>query len=176
MRAQKQKPFSSTSIPRTFRVGSAPGSTRSGKSSKTSIPAAASNTIRFTELETRHRYAFGFEHNLLGLRATAIDAESGTKVEQRLQRLMKELGQAINESISDSEQIAEVIAKIKSGGYDVFLVLEATIGFNKREEEETKQSSLVNFRKSDPDFKVSPQDMKFLKSLRISIEHPDKPA
>jgi hypothetical protein len=53
-------------------------------------------------------------------------------------------------------------------------VLEATIGFNKREEEETKQSSLVSFRKSDPDFKVSPQDMKFLKSLRISIENPDK--
>jgi uncharacterized protein (UPF0335 family) len=98
-------------------------------------------------------------------------------VEQRLQKLMKELGQAINESISDSEQIAEVIAKIKSGGYDVFLVLEATIGFNKREEEEeTKQSSLVNFRKVDPDFKVSPQDMKFLKSLRISIDRPDKTA
>jgi hypothetical protein len=94
-------------------------------------------------------------------------------VEQRLQKLMKELGQAINESISDSEQIAEVIAKIKSGGYDVFLVLEATIGFNKREEEE---SSLVSFKKSDPDFKVSPQDMKFLKSLRISIDQPDKPA
>ncbi len=97
-------------------------------------------------------------------------------MEQRLQKLMKELGQAINESISDSEQIAEVIAKIKSGGYDVFLVLEATIGFNKRDEDETKQSSLVNFRKSDPDFKVSPQDMKFLKSLRISIDRPDKTA
>jgi hypothetical protein len=97
-------------------------------------------------------------------------------VEQRLQKLMKELGQAINESISDSEQIAEVIARIKSGGYDVFLVLEATIGFNKRDGEETNQSSLVNFRKSDPDFKVSPQDMKFLKSLRISIDRPDKTA
>jgi len=95
-------------------------------------------------------------------------------VEQRLQKLMKELGQAINESISDSEQIAEVIAKIKSGGYDVFLVLEATIGFNKREEEETKPSSAAPFRKSDPDLKVSPQDVKFLKSLRISIESPDK--
>ena len=94
-------------------------------------------------------------------------------MEQRLQKLMKELGQAINESISDSEQIAEVIAKIKSGGYDVFLVLEATIGFNKREEEE---SSLVSFKKSDPDFKVSPQDMKFLKSLRITIDQPDKPS
>jgi uncharacterized protein (UPF0335 family) len=98
------------------------------------------------------------------------------KVDQRLQRLMKELGQAINESISDSEQIAEVIAKIKSGGYDVFLVLEATIGFNKRDEEEAAQSSLVNYKKTEPDFKVNAQDMKFLKSLRISIDTPDKAA
>ncbi|MGA2990600.1 MAG: hypothetical protein ABSD88_09000 [Candidatus Korobacteraceae bacterium] len=90
---------------------------------------------------------------------------------------MKELGRAINESISDSEQIAEVIAKIKSGGYDVFLVLEATIGFNKREENETAEpSSLLDLRKSEPDFKVSSQDLKFLKSLRISIDTNDKAA
>ena len=90
---------------------------------------------------------------------------------------MKELGEAINESISDSDQIAEVIAKIKSGGYDVFLVLEATIGFNKREEEEASQSSLVNnFRRSEPEFKVSAQDLKFLKSLRISVDNSDKAA
>ena len=97
-------------------------------------------------------------------------------MDQRLQRLMKELGRAINESISDSEQIAEVIAKIKSGGYDVFLVLEATIGFNKREDDEAAETSSLNVRKSDPDFKVSAQDLKFLKSLRISIDTNDKAA
>ena len=42
--------------------------------------------------------------------------------------MMKELGEAINNSLSDSDQIAEVISRIKAGGYDVFLVLEATIG------------------------------------------------
>ena len=89
---------------------------------------------------------------------------------------MKELGRAINESISDSEQIAEVIAKIKSGGYDVFLVLEATIGFNKREDDEVAETSSLNVRKSDPDFKVNAQDLKFLKSLRISIDTNDKAA
>ena len=39
---------------------------------------------------------------------------------------MKELGEAINSSLSDSDEIAEVISRIKAGGYDVFLVLEAT--------------------------------------------------
>jgi hypothetical protein len=80
--------------------------------------------------------------------------------------MMKELGEAINQSISDSDEIAEVISRIKSGGYDVFLVLEATIGFNQREVEE-EEPTLVN-RKSPPDFQLTGQDAKFLKSLRIS--------
>ena len=48
---------------------------------------------------------------------------------------MKDLGEAINVSLSESEQIAQVIARIKDEGFDVFLVLEATIGFNKHDEE-----------------------------------------
>jgi uncharacterized protein (UPF0335 family) len=96
----------------------------------------------------------------------------GGHVNQRLKQLMKELGEAINESLSESEQIAEVISRIKAGGYDVFLVLEATIGFNKRDEQPAAgKPSLVNTRgKADPEFKVSAQDMKFLKSLRISVD------
>lgn len=88
---------------------------------------------------------------------------------QRLKQLMKELGEAINESLADSDQIAEVISKIKGSGYDVFLVLEATIGFNKREEAPAKPS-LVKSGKSDPEFKMNAQDLKFLKSLRITID------
>lgn len=93
----------------------------------------------------------------------------GGHVNQRLKQLMKELGEAINESLADSEQIAEVISKIKGSGYDVFLVLEATIGFNKREETPAKPT-LVKSGKNDPEFKVSAQDLKFLKSLRITID------
>lgn len=88
---------------------------------------------------------------------------------------MKELGEAINESLADSEQIADVIGKIKAGGYDVFLVLEATIGFNKVDEQPAGKPTLVgknasSSRTVDPEFKVNAQDVKFLKSLRISLE------
>ena len=55
-------------------------------------------------------------------------------MEDRLKELMQELGNAINESLSDSDRIAAAIGEIKRAGYDVFLVLEATIGFNKRED------------------------------------------
>lgn len=88
-------------------------------------------------------------------------------MDQQLKNMMKELGEAINQTISDSDEIAEVISRIKAGGYDVFLVLEATIGFNQREESE--EPALAN-RKSPPEFELTGQDAKFLKSLRISVE------
>ena len=55
-------------------------------------------------------------------------------MEEPLKHLMQELGNAINDSLSESDRIAEAIGEIKKAGYDVFLVLEATIGFNRRDE------------------------------------------
>jgi hypothetical protein len=56
----------------------------------------------------------------------------GGSMDPQLKQLMKELGDAINESLSDSEQISEVVSRIKEGRYDIFLNLEATIGVSKR--------------------------------------------
>ncbi|MBM3812739.1 MAG: hypothetical protein FJW20_14015 [Acidimicrobiia bacterium] len=88
---------------------------------------------------------------------------------------MQELGNAINESLSDSERIAAAIAEIKSAGYDVFLVLEATIGFNKREdgdeEGEMEAEQQTNIRFEGPGkLRWTSQDHKFLKALKISTE------
>jgi len=83
---------------------------------------------------------------------------------------MKELGEAINESLSESEQIGDVIAKIKTEGYDVFLVLEATVGFNKHSEQEEQPAPVL--ANSEPEFKLNAQDLRFLKSLRISLDDP----
>ncbi|HEY2169287.1 MAG TPA: hypothetical protein VGJ30_06650 [Candidatus Angelobacter sp.] len=89
----------------------------------------------------------------------------------RLKKLMKDLGEAINVSLSESEQIAQVIAKIKDEGFDVFLVLEATIGFNKHDEE-TAAPQLVSSRKknAEPEFSINAHDVRFLKSLRIATD------
>jgi hypothetical protein len=92
----------------------------------------------------------------------------GAIVDKRLKSLMEQLGEAINNSLSDSEQIAEVITRIKAGGYDVFLVLEATIGLNERDE--AAEPTPVNDRRPAADFQVTSQDVKFLKSLRIKVD------
>ena len=101
---------------------------------------------------------------------TAAGDLQGDAVDQQLKQLMKELGEAINGSLSDSEQIAEVVSRIKEGGYDIFLVLEATIGVSKQGERSTDKASLVSTLSSSPELKISDQDMKFLKSLRIKLE------
>jgi len=97
-------------------------------------------------------------------------------VDPQLKQLMKELGDAINESLSDSEQISEVVSRIKEGGYDIFLVLEATIGVSKQGDKSPDKTSLITTMSSNPELKVSDQDLKFLKSLRIKIDedHRDK--
>ena len=91
-------------------------------------------------------------------------------MDPQLKQLMKELGDAINESLSDSEQIAEVVSRIKDGGYDIFLVLEATIGVSKQGEKSPDKTSLVTTLSTNPEFKINDQDLKFLKSLRIKID------
>jgi hypothetical protein len=91
-------------------------------------------------------------------------------VDQHLNQLMKELGEAINESLSDSESIAEVFSRIRAGGYDILLVLEATIGVSKQGETGSDKTSLVSTLSTNADLKISDQDLKFLKSLRIKLD------
>jgi hypothetical protein len=92
---------------------------------------------------------------------------------------MQELGNAINESLSDSDRIAAAIGEIKRAGYDVFLVLEATIGFNKREEagEEEESGDTIEIdsqpepgRRRVGKIKLTSQDQKFLRALKIAID------
>lgn len=90
-------------------------------------------------------------------------------MDPQLKQLMKDLGEAINESLADSEQISEVVARIKESGYDIFLVLEATICVSKQDVPGTDKTSLVSTLSTNPELKVNDQDVKFLKSLRIKI-------
>lgn len=101
--------------------------------------------------------------------------EKGEVLDDRLKELMQELGNAINESLSDSDRIAGAIGEIKRAGYDVFLVLEATIGFNKREEDEESDSEIGERpepvrHESTGKIRLTSQDHKFLRALKISVD------
>jgi hypothetical protein len=90
-------------------------------------------------------------------------------LDDNLKQLMKELGAAINDTLSNSDRISEAIAKIRSSGYDVFLVLEATIGFNRRNETADESAETIGLDR-EAELNITSQDVKFLKSLKISID------
>ncbi len=101
-------------------------------------------------------------------------------MEERLKALMQELGNAINDSLSDSDRIAEAIGEIKQAGYDVFLVLEATIGFNKREDDDDDDADDAGEPEVRPEVKrvfestgkirFTSQDQRFLRALKIAVD------
>jgi hypothetical protein len=80
----------------------------------------------------------------------------GGFIDQQLKRLLKELGEAVNKSLSDSESIAEVVARIKADGYDIFLVLEATIGVRKPGEP-TTHTSVVSTLSTNAELEIGDQ-------------------
>ena len=88
--------------------------------------------------------------------------------ESEIKRLMKNLGEAINETLSDSPKINESIQSIRDSGYEVFLIIEAKIGFNRKGQPEGSTS----YSKTDEPvhLRITQEDAKFLKSLKIAVE------
>lgn len=97
---------------------------------------------------------------------------------QTVKNLIQKLGEAIHESVSESEHIAGVVKNIRDQGFDVMLMLEATIGLNQVETESEegadKSHEKVLGAYKDALGAFTSNDLSFLKSLRISL--PDSAA
>jgi hypothetical protein len=90
--------------------------------------------------------------------------------EAEIRRLMKSLGETINETLSDSPKINEAIQNIRDAGYEVFLIIEATIGFNRKGKGE-REPVAAPAKVDDPvRLRITSEDAKFLKSLKIAID------
>jgi len=88
-------------------------------------------------------------------------------------RLAQELGDSIQRSLAASPQIALSLSRIKAAGYEVSLVLEATVSFHRRGGAQRAEISGFDLRveRAEPaSLKMTPLDRKFLRSLKISVE------
>ena len=90
----------------------------------------------------------------------------------RLRELIQQLGEAIHESVIESEQIAGVVQDIRKHGFDVLLMLEATIGLNEVTKE--AEGAAAAGDENTPAGQFTSNDLHFLRSLRISIEGDDE--
>jgi hypothetical protein len=91
----------------------------------------------------------------------------------RLRELIQQLGEAIHESVIESEQIAGVVQDIRKHGFDVLLMLEATIGLN---EVVAKGSASGDAEEAEGEAPFSQNDREWLRSLRIAVEGEDENA
>lgn len=82
------------------------------------------------------------------------------QLDDHLKNLLRELGHAINDTVSESDRITGAIAGVRAHGYDIVLKLDATIGLAKRDAGSS----------SDSHSRMTPQDRRFLESLRIQVD------
>jgi hypothetical protein len=86
-------------------------------------------------------------------------------------RLTEEVGATLRRVLAESAQVAQCLGRIRAEGYDVSVVLEATIGFTRTERTaDPAQALSVRVEKSEPPLKMTPLDRKFLRSLKIAAE------
>jgi hypothetical protein len=114
------------------------------------------------------------------------------QLDDHLKNLLRELGHAINDTVSESDRITGAIAGVRAHGYDIVLKLDATIGLAKRDAAAAEAAKLTtldkrfleslriqvdqesmtddNDKKPTPRLSMTPQDVRFLKSLRIATD------
>ena len=90
-------------------------------------------------------------------------------MDDKIKQLLQDLGTAINESISGSDDVNRHIQKIRDEGYDLYVVLDATIGLNKQGEEDGDATDVVT--PAEPpkqvQFRINVNDLAMLRSLGI---------
>jgi hypothetical protein len=111
------------------------------------------------------------------------------QLDDNLKQLLRELGRAINEAVSDSDRIRNAIGGVRSAGYDIVLKLDATIGLAPRESKPVRMTvqdrrfldslrirvddEILDDEPEEERVQMTPQDIKFLRSLKISLENLD---
>jgi len=90
-------------------------------------------------------------------------------VDDKIKQLLRDLGTAINESISGSDDVNRQIQKIRDEGYNLYVVLDATIGLNRQGEEEEAPPVAELVVKSDKEiqFRININDLALLRALGI---------
>jgi hypothetical protein len=89
-------------------------------------------------------------------------------VNDKLKQLLRELGSAINESISSSDDVNRQIQKIRDEGYDLYVVLDATIGLNRQDGDEAPApAAALVVSDKDVQFRINVNDLSLLRALGI---------
>ena len=88
-------------------------------------------------------------------------------MDDKIRQLLQELGTAINESISGSEDVNRHIQKIRDEGYDLYVVLDATIGLNKQGTDADEEAVVPAAPPKEVQFRINVNDLAMLRAIGI---------
>jgi hypothetical protein len=91
-------------------------------------------------------------------------------VDDKIRQLLRDLGTAINESISGSDDVSRHIQRIRDEGYDLYVVLDATIGLNKQDGDSGDEPSAEVVPQQplkEVQFRINVNDLALLRGLGI---------
>jgi|APDOM4702015248_1054824.scaffolds.fasta_scaffold389723_1 hypothetical protein len=105
-------------------------------------------------------------------------------LDEKIRAYLRELGAALNEAVSSSEKVHEILAKVKSEGYGAYLCLDATVALDKRGRRSSAalpsiRRGALNASKDDREggldtavFQINVKDLGFLRSVGIDPTRP----
>lgn len=89
-------------------------------------------------------------------------------MDDKIKQLLQDLGTAINESISGSEDVNRHIQRIRDEGYDLYVVLDATIGLNKQDPDAPEDAVVTPAEPPrEVQFRINVNDLALLRALGI---------
>jgi hypothetical protein len=98
-------------------------------------------------------------------------------IDENVNKLIEEIGKVLANAVYDSEELQELLNKVRSSGYQPMIAIEAKLTLFKDSEEEGAEkydikNKLLDKLSYDMDFDelVTSEDQKFLNSIHIKLE------
>lgn len=93
-------------------------------------------------------------------------------MDKHLEKLLVDLGEAINAAIQRSDEVSDVMERIRATGNDILLVVEATPALPDDLPDESAQFREIPIEERIN--QISAEDRQFLRSLKIKFDHDEE--
>ena len=94
------------------------------------------------------------------------------ELNDQMKALLKDLGMALHQALAKDSQIKTITDQIKGSGYDIYLIMEANIALDRRENQSNGQLFLSKPEDTvdEGDIHFNSYDEAFLASLKIQVD------
>ena len=91
-------------------------------------------------------------------------------------RLARELADAIGDAVSEDPQVEACRERARAAGYEMRVSLEAVVAFGSKDDSKIQETFIEEdfIDQPDSEIKITDNDKRFLRSLRIAAEESQK--